>query len=646
MPRDSKGKTPTRRRFLKATGTVAVASAVAGCGDGGDGTTTGGSQTTAPPTDQPGGTDEPATDSPGGGTDEPTTDEPSGAAVDFDQYPYGPGETMVGEAKRVMEEAGYGPNNRYSLDWIQYTSPAWKEMANTIRARLSSAYVDMNISEVSFAELQNQGEKGTHEAYTLGWIADYPHPKNFVQLFDPPNTDYSSDPLPNGAMLWWSDDAKVDQSITDFQKQQYDRIENNPEPSDEATAIRDDAAMKMEEGNWAAAGLIPIYHRFDEFFWYDHVDYEPPGGMGSSRAKTSRSVKSIEGKNRLSGSTGTLRTLDPAFSGSTTSGAKVMNVYDAPMNYANGTTEVENLLVRDYSISDDLTEYEFQLKEGVQFHGDWGEVTADDVVYSFRRVMESENSHNTYFTHAVLNIERETDDNGNIVPGSPAVEKTGEYSFKLTLRDPFAYALPVLAYSAFSVIPEGIVGDIEGYEGEMSYEEFSTSNPIGTGPFEFEKWESGDGGEVVLNRYPGYHNAANIANFQGIDDAVIVSPSASHNYFLNKNADLSGIPTSKYDPNKVTVNEQISGGRVLGEYGPMSNGETVNYGGVPTINTFYVGFNMEKVPWAVRKAMAYVVNQDQFVQSVFKGRGEPAYHLQPKQVIKGGAQGYTSHYQG
>jgi hypothetical protein len=46
------------------------------------------------------------------------------------------------------------------------------------------------------------------------------------------------------------------------------------------------------------------------------------------------------------------------------------------------------------------------------------------------------------------------------------------------------------------------------------------------------------------------------------------------------------------------------------------------------------------------EAMAYVVNQDQFVESVFKGRGEPAYHLQPAQIFQGGAEGYDSHYQG
>ncbi len=638
MPRDGNAKSPTRRRFLQATGSVALASAVAGCpGDGGDGDG-----------DGDGGTSTPGGDGDGDGDGQSGFTPPS-------SYPYSPGETDVESAKQVMEEAGYGPNNKYELSWIQYTSPSWKEMANTIRARLSSAHINMSISEASFSELLNTTEKGNHEAYTLGWIADYPQPQNFVQLFDPENTVYDAEgSQPNGARLFWSKDAKVDSAITEFQTKQFDKVVNNPDATSEARKKRNTAALKMEEGNWAAAGLVPIYHRMDELFWYDTIDYKPPGGMGSSRAKWSTSVSSIQGSSTLKRGSATFNSLDPIASGNTASGRKVMNMFDAPMNYQNGTTEVTKLLVKEWSRSDDLKTYEFTLKQGIQFHGDYGEVTADDVVYSLRRLIESPNSTNTYFPLKVLGIKHETEtytttnedgeevEKTRIVDGSAAVEKTGDYSFKIELKSAFAYALPVLAYSAFSVIPEGIVGDIEGYDGEMSWQEFST-NPVGCGPFEFGSWESGDGGEFTATTFDDYHGEG--ANFDDVHSAIIVDPNAGHNHFLNENEHVSGIPTSKYDPNKVSV-EQEDGLTKLGTYGPLENGKTVNYAGVPTINTFYVGFNMEKVPWAVRKAMAYVVNQDQFIDSVFKGRGQAAYHLQPAQIIKGGGENYKNHYQG
>ncbi|WP_232703265.1 ABC transporter substrate-binding protein [Halobacterium wangiae] len=627
MPR--KGKTDTsRRRFLKATGAAALTATVAGCTSGDD-------------DEGNDNTDETTTTDSSTGT---TTsgDNNEGYTPNFEGYPYGVNETQVEQARQVMEEAGYGPNNRFELDWLQYQSPAWEEMANTIRARLEQAHIDMNISQADFGALLNTTEKGDHQAYTLGWIADYPQPRNFLQLISPDNTLYGESGA-NGARLFWSEDANASPEVRQFMNEQYQQILDNPGQSDEAVQARSEAAVNMEEGLWESAALIPIYHRFDEVFWYDHVDYNPFGGMGSSRQKSNNAVSAIEGKNRLSGSSATFNSLDPVASGNTASGAKIMNMFDAPTNYRNGTAEVENLLIQDYNINDDFTEYTFTLKEGVQFHDDYGEMTADDVVYSFRRLMESTNSTNQYFPVKVLGIEHETDDDGNITRAT-GVEAVDDYTFRITLESPFPYGLSVLAYSAFSVVPEGIVGDIEGYDGEMAYEEFSSSNPIGTGPFEFVNWESGNGGEFSADTFEDYHG--DVASFDGTDSAIITDPTASYNYFLNENADISGIPTSQYDPNLVSVEETLEGGRQVGSYGPLENDKTVNYSGVPTINTFYVGFNLQKVPQAVRQAMAHVVNREQFVSDVFKGRGAGAYHLQPSQVFPGGQESYDQHYQG
>lgn len=624
MPEDSNLE---RRRFLQATGAATVTAGIAGCSQG---------ETTD-------------TQTSGGGDDTPTDTSDDGTATPepfdgLDSYPYSPNETDVESAQQVMEEAGYGPDNRYELSWVQYNSPAWEEMANTIRARLESAYVDMSINQAGFGALLETTGTGDHEAYTLGWIADYPAPQNFLQLIDPENTVYDAEGYtPNGARMFWSEDALGNPNVRQYMTEQFDRIQNNPEKADAAVSERNEAAVAMEEGLWESAGMLPVYHRVDEQFWYDRVDYDPPGGMGASRSKENISVRGLEGKDRLDGISATFSALDPIASGNTASGSKIMNMFDAPMNYRNGTTEVENLLVEDYEVNDDLTEYEFTLKQGIQFHGDYGEVTASDMVYSIRRLVESTNSTNTFFPISVLNIDREEDDDGNFVPGSTAVEETGDYSFRITLRQPFTYALSVLAYSAFSVVPEGIVGDIEGYEGEMSWEEFSTSSPIGCGPFEFVNWESGNGGSFSADAFDDYHGQAPAVD--GLDDAIITETSAQYNYFLNENADVSGIPTSQYDPNLVNI-ESTEGGQGIGTYGPLGNDKTVNMAQTPTINTFYIGFHMEKVPKAVRQAMAYVINREQFVQNVFKGRGAPAFHLQPAQVFPGGAEAYQSHWQG
>ena len=603
-----------RRRFLQATG-VAATVGIAGCSQGGSEDTT--------ETSGPTGTDI--------------------SVESIEAYPYSPGENDVQSAQQVMEAAGYGPDNRFELSWLQYQSSTWEEIANTIRARLESAYIDMSISQADFGSLLSQTEKGSHEAFTLGWIADYPAPRNFLQLVDPANTIYDAEgATPNGARLFWDKNASEDNSVRAVLSEEFDRIQNNPEGTESAKQIRDEAVLNIEEAIWASAALLPVYHGVSDAFWYDRVSYDPPKGMGGSRAKANVSVEELAGKSRLQGISATFNSLDPVASGNTASGGKVMNMFDAPMNYPNGTIEVESLLIEDYTVSEDLTEYEFTLKQGMQFHGDYGEVTAADMVYSIRRLVESNNSTNSYFTNSVLNIEREVDKDGNVVPGSVGVEQTGDYSFTLKLQQPFSNALSVLAYSAFSVVPEGIVGDIEGYEGDMEWEEFST-NPIGSGPFEFVRWDPGNGGSFRVDRFDEYHG--DVASIEGIDAQIITDETAAFNAFLNENADIAGIPTSKFEPEKVSL-ESADGAQERGTYGPLENEKTINMSRTPTIDTFYIGFNMRKVPKPVRQAMAYVMNRPSFVESVFKGRGEPAYHLTPKQVFPGGADSYVQHWQG
>jgi|GEM_PF-243039 len=656
MPDEPSESEASRRRFLKATGAAVLTSAVAGCSGQGPGTATEGGDDGG---DTPGTSDTPGP----GGTDATGTDgtDTGQAVVDLDHYPYGTEEAMIGEAKRVMEEAGYGPDNRYTLDWIQYTSPTWKEMASTIASRLGSAYIDMNREEAAFSPLLETTRNGNHEAYTLGWIADYPGPQNFVQLMDPPNTVYGGETPANGARLFWTEDANASSEVRKFMMDQFDRIESNPQDTEEAAEIRGDAAVKMEEGMWEEAIMIPVFQSVTEGMWYDRVDYNPPGPMGPSRAKASRSVAGIEGKDRLSGVSSTFSSLDPVASGNTASGGKIMDMFDALTNYRNGTTEVENLLAKDYSVSDDFLTYTFTLKEGVTFHnGD--ELTAQDFAYSIKRLMSSAHSTNSRFPISVMGIEHETetvtvtDDEGNaetdtatgetkertrVVPDSIGVEATGDYELQITLQKPFAFSLSVLAYSAFSAVPEGIVGDIPGYDGEMEWEEFS-QNPVGAGPFEFVNWESGNGGEFAMDAYDDYHGEG--ASFAGIDQAILTETQARFNYFLNGNADVGGVPTSQYQAEKVSIETTDDIGREIGTYGPMENNETVNMARVPEIGTYYIGFNLQEVPKAVRKAMAYVVNHPSFMESVFKGRYEPAYHLTPPQIFPGGIEAYDEHY--
>ncbi len=341
----------------------------------------------------------------------------------------------------------------------------------------------------------------------------------------------------------------------------------------------------------------------------------------------------------------TLTTFDPIEATDTASGRVIRQIFDTLLIYENATTTVTNQLATDFEVSEDFTTYTFTLADDATFHnGD--SVTASDIVYSWERLAQSDNSSRAYFildsigvTHETETVTQDGEETEQYAPGTLGVEAVDEQTLRMELSAPFHATLQMMAYTSFAALPEGIVGDIEGYEGDIERDALASSNPVGAGPFELENYESGT--EVSVTAVEDHYRGG--ANVDRVHWQVIEKDQPKYNYAMNRNADLFNIPTSFYEPSKVSVDETDAAGRALGSYGETRNGDTVNYVGVPTINSFYVGFNMEAVPKAVRKAVAYVANQELFVSEAFKGRGSAAYHHTPPSVYPGGANEYTAH---
>lgn len=335
-------------------------------------------------------------------------------------------------------------------------------------------------------------------------------------------------------------------------------------------------------------------------------------------------------------------TLDPVAIKGKASGGANWQMHEQVFAFEDGILPPTGRLASDYSIDDDNVTYHIELKEGVTFH-DGSELTAGDVVYSWKRLAGSEHNrgNSSKIIGSTFTVNHETDDEGNYVPGSLAVEAEDEYTVKLELAQPFHSTLSILGDIVYSIVPEGIVGDVEGYEGEMSYEQFSTQELPGTGPFQFSLWNQGQAVEV--ERYDGYHGT--VANLDKIRWNVLGNPNTVYNRAMNKNLDFFDIPRSQFDPEKLSIEEELEGSRKVGSYGPARNDETLNYGEATLLQTDYVLFHTLEVPKPVRQAMAYVLNQQELVDDVFKGLGTPAYHVTPPFAYPGGKSAYDRHAQ-
>lgn len=339
--------------------------------------------------------------------------------------------------------------------------------------------------------------------------------------------------------------------------------------------------------------------------------------------------------------TGTIDTFDPVAADDTASGEVIQQVFDPLTNYPSAEVETKPLLAKEIKTNKDKTKYTFTLQKGATFHnGD--PVTAKDVVYSFERIAGSNHSVRMDFILGSMGVTHETDSDGNYKPGTLGVTAKDKHTVEMQLERPFHATLQVLAYSAFAVVPEGIVGSLEDegtYQNpSKQYKKFANTNPVGAGPFTFKQWSKQS--DAAVTKFDDYYGEGPYVD--GVHWQVIEKDSAAYNYAIGGDADMFEIPTSKYNPSKVSVENTDEKERKTGTYGPVQ-GNTFNYRRIPEVGTYYVAFNAGNVPKPVRKAVAYTLNPKAIRQQITKQRYPTAYHLTPELIYPGGKEAYDKH---
>ncbi len=234
----------------------------------------------------------------------------------------------------------------------------------------------------------------------------------------------------------------------------------------------------------------------------------------------------------------------------------------------------EMLLATAITPNADGTEWTVALREGVTFH-DGSPMTADDVLYSIRRVKDSGAVASA--TLATVDMDRS--------------EKVDDHTilFRLTT--------PVGDFPAFFVDPSTSIVK----NGATDFE-----HPIGTGPFKFKSWTRGD--RSVFERNDAYWGQK-----AHVDELVVV-PMADET--ARTNALLSGALDMSVDvaPTAVSTLEQ-SGMQITSKTGAAAS-------------NFYLRADTEptKTP-AVREALALAIDRQKCVDVALQGKGTVASDL-------------------
>ena len=234
------------------------------------------------------------------------------------------------------------------------------------------------------------------------------------------------------------------------------------------------------------------------------------------------------------------------------------------------------------------TEWRFKLREGVKFHNG-NEMTAEDVVYSIQRAMDSARV-KTYFS----DIEE--------------VRAEGDYEVYFKLNKPSVVFLSNLAHNGGSIIPKDSGDGI-------------ADEPIGTGPYKFKEWVPSD--YLTVERFDDFYGGAKPT--QLITMRVI--PEASSR--------VIALETGEIDVAESVQPIDVS---------KVSNNSALSMLQTPSVGIEYVGFHLEKAPFdnkLVRQALSHAVNKQAIVDAVLQGQGVVA-----KTVMGPGIPGYYDGMEG
>jgi peptide/nickel transport system substrate-binding protein len=136
------------------------------------------------------------------------------------------------------------------------------------------------------------------------------------------------------------------------------------------------------------------------------------------------------------------------------------------VKYKEGTWEIVPDLAESWNMSTDGKEITFHLRQGVTFHKGYGEMTAEDVKFSFERIIDPAAKSPEKGSWGQLDH----------------VEVIDKYTVKLVLKGRMAQL-----FTSTLPLNAGMIVSKKAVE-EMSQKKFGF-NPIGTGPYQLVSWE-------------------------------------------------------------------------------------------------------------------------------------------------------------
>ncbi|MCP4719476.1 MAG: SIS domain-containing protein [Desulfobacteraceae bacterium] len=285
-----------------------------------------------------------------------------------------------------------------------------------------------------------------------------------------------------------------------------------------------------------------------------------------------------------------ITTLDPAWMSSASRELTIMTcIYDGLVRYKEGTWDTQPNLARSWDVSSDGREIIFYLCKGVMFHRGYGEMTSEDVRFSFERIIDKKSTSPYKSMWDVLD----------------SVQKISRYIVKINLK----YSCPAL----FTSILPSNAGMIVSHRAvtEMGHHNFAF-NPVGTGPYQFKLFAPGD--RIELERFKGFKGTKPFVS------QLVFCPKNDKNLLeqdmINGDLDVLQLPfvNTKSIKNMSDFNVKVLPGQQIWWLGMMAN----------------------KAPFdilEVRQSIRYALDVDKMIYKAFYGYAKRANSFLPPGLI-------------
>jgi peptide/nickel transport system substrate-binding protein len=235
--------------------------------------------------------------------------------------------------------------------------------------------------------------------------------------------------------------------------------------------------------------------------------------------------------------------LDPHFASSTSDRTLVAWIYGGLVRFAPGSTDpatIESDLAESWEATENNLVWTFKLRRGVQWQHGYGEVTAEDVVFSLKKAADPKRS--AFATDYAA---------------FKSVEAVDPYTVRITLSNQVPSLLGLLTNYA-----GGFIISKKAYEERG---EGFTRNPVGFGPFQFESVEPGVAAHFTAHKsyFRGspriekvtyrFLNAAAGRDLAFTSGEIDVSAGTTDQRWLQRMKEMPGSAIDIFDPAELTV---------------------------------------------------------------------------------------------